>query len=65
MRAIAIYLGVYFALVAGALVALWAGGVLARLPSLAVLVFFIVAVGAGLLTAGVWRWNPHPRRSRE
>jgi hypothetical protein len=65
VRAIAIYLGVYFALVAGALVALWAGGVLARLPSLAVLVFFVVALGAGLLTAVVWRWNPHRTTSEE
>jgi membrane protein implicated in regulation of membrane protease activity len=59
VRFIAIYLGVYFALLAGALVALWAGGVLAHLPATPVLLFFIVAVGAGVLVAVVWRWNPH------
>ncbi|MGE5357690.1 MAG: hypothetical protein ACM3NQ_01645 [Bacteroidales bacterium] len=65
MGFIGIYLIVYFALVAGALVALWAGGVLAHLPTLGILLFFVVAMGAGVLAAAVWRWHPERRRTEE
>ncbi len=65
MRFITFYLGIYFALLAGALVALWAGGVLAHLPATPVLLFFNVAVGAGVLVAAVWRWNPRRTRTEE
>jgi len=50
---IRIYLVVYFALVGAALVALWQGDVLARLPGQWVALALILAVGLGVLLAVV------------
>ncbi len=58
MRFVTIYLGVYFALVVGAVIALWRGGVLAYLSPLSILVGLLVVVGLGVLLAVVWRWRP-------
>jgi hypothetical protein len=58
MRLLATYLGIYFALVLGAVVALWQGGVLAHLPPVAILLVLIVVVAVGVLLALVWRWRP-------
>ena len=58
MRFLGIYLGIYFALVIGALAALWRGGVLAYVSPLSILLGSIVVVGLGVLLAVVWRWRP-------
>ena len=58
MRFLGIYLGIYFALVIGAIVALWRGGVLANLSLLSILLGLIVIVALGVLLAIVWRWRP-------
>ncbi len=58
MRLIVIYLGVYFALVVGAVVALWAGGVLAHLSPLVIVFCLVFAVALGVLLAALWRWRP-------
>ncbi len=58
MRFRSIYLGIYFALVIAALVALWRGGVLAYLSPLSIVIGLVVAVGVGVLLAVVWRWRP-------
>jgi hypothetical protein len=60
MRFLQIYLAIYFALVIGALVALWQGGVLAYLPSLSIVSGLIVALMLGVLLAVVWMWRPGP-----
>ncbi len=58
MRFLAIYLGIYFALVIAACVVLWRGGVFASLPAFSILLGLIVVVGLGVLLAIVWRWRP-------
>ncbi len=58
MRFLSIYLGIYFALVVAALIALWQGGVLAYLSPLSILLGFLTAIGIGVLLAIVWRWRP-------
>ena len=51
VKGIHIYLIVYFALLAGAAIALWQGGVLGRLSPLYLLLTAIVVVGLGLVLA--------------
>jgi len=51
LRFIHIYLIAYFALVAGAFLALWRAGVLARVPSDLLLIATIIVVGLGVLVA--------------
>jgi hypothetical protein len=51
VRLIHVYLIVYFALVAGASLALWRAGVLARVPSDLLLIAAIIVVGLGVLVA--------------
>ncbi len=58
MRFITIYLAIYFALVIGASVALWRGGVFAYLSALSVILGLLVALGLGVLLAVVWAWRP-------
>ncbi len=53
-----VYLAVYFALVLGAVVALWIGGVLAHLSAITILLSLLVAIGLGVLLAVVWLWRP-------
>ncbi len=58
--ALRIYLIVYFAVLAIALVVLWQGRVLARLPFDWVAIVFVVAVALGVLLAVVSRRDrPH------
>jgi hypothetical protein len=56
-----IYLAIYFALIAGALIALSVGGVLAHFSLLPILLALFVAIGLGVLLAVVWRWHPSRR----
>jgi hypothetical protein len=58
MRFLRVYLGIYAALIIGAMVALGAGGVLAHLPPLAVFLVPALAAGLGVLLALVWVWRP-------
>jgi hypothetical protein len=58
MRFLRLYLAVYFALIIGAMIALWWGGVLAHLSPLSILLGLTVAVGLGALLALVWTWRP-------
>jgi hypothetical protein len=51
LRLIHIYLVAYFALVAGAFLALWRAGVLARVPSDLLLIATIIVVALGVLVA--------------
>jgi hypothetical protein len=51
LRFIHIYLIAYFALVAGASLALWRAGVLARVPSDLLLIAAVIVVGLGVLVA--------------
>jgi hypothetical protein len=51
MKLLHIYLLVYFALIVGAAVALWQGGVLARLSPVWVVVCAVIAVALGLAAA--------------
>lgn len=51
MRFIHLYLAGYFLLILAAVVALWRGGVLARLSPLSVLVTLAIVVGLGVLLA--------------
>jgi hypothetical protein len=51
MRFVHLYLVGYFALVIGAVMALWQGGVLERLPPMWVLTGATVAIGLGILLA--------------
>ena len=60
MRAIQVYLGVYFALVIGAGVVLWAAGAFADFPPPWVALGLLIAVGLGLLLAAV---STRPRAS--
>lgn len=53
-----LYLVVYFALIIGALVALWMGGVLANLSLFSVVLGSTVAFGLGALLALVWVGRP-------
>ncbi len=53
-----VYLAIYFALVLGAVVALWIGGVLTHLSAITILVALLVAIGLGVLLAVVWQWRP-------
>ncbi len=63
MRFVWVYLAIYFALVAGAVIALWQGGVLAHLSALSILIPLVVAVGLGVLLAVVWLWRPSKAQS--
>lgn len=58
MRFIWVYVAIYFALLAGAVAALWQGGVLARLSPLWTAFTLVFVVGLGLLLAAVWKWQP-------
>ncbi len=58
MRFIWVYLAVYFALIVGAIVALWRGGVFPFLSPLSILLGLVVVVGMGVLLAVVWLWRP-------
>jgi hypothetical protein len=51
LRVIHVYLIAYFALVAGAGLALWRAGVLARVPSYLLLTAAVIVVGLGVLVA--------------
>jgi len=51
MRFIHLYLIGYFVLVAGALMALWHAGALARIGSLWIVIGLIIAVGLGIMLA--------------
>ncbi len=59
-----IYLATYFALIAGAVIALAMGGVLAHFPLLPILLVVLVAIALGVLLAVVWR-RPSSAQSRE
>ena len=58
MRFLWVYLVLYFALVLGAFVALWQGGVFAYLSTLSILAGLTIACGLGVLLAVVWFWRP-------
>ncbi len=58
MRFLWIYLAVYAALILGAVLALWQGGVLAYLSPLTIVVTLAVVLVLGILLAVVWRWRP-------
>ena len=58
MRFITVYLAIYCALVAGAIVALWQGGALAFLSTASFLAGLVVIFGLGALLALVWWWRP-------
>ncbi len=58
VRFIWVYLAIYFALIAGAFVALAVGGVLAHLSFLTILIAFGVAIALGVALAAVWVWRP-------
>ncbi len=60
-----IYLVVYFALVAGAFVALAVGGVLPHLSFLTMLIAFGGAISLGVLLAAVWTWRPRHALRRQ
>jgi hypothetical protein len=60
-----IYLGIYFALVIGAIVALWRADVFAHLSSLSILVGSIVVISLGVLLALVWLWRPGASDARQ
>ncbi len=51
MRFIQVYLIGYFVLVAGALMALWHAGVLARVGALWIAIGVIIALGLGIMLA--------------
>jgi hypothetical protein len=51
MSFIRIYIAGYFVLLAGALLALWQGGILQRLPLTWIAIGLIVAVGLGIMLA--------------
>jgi hypothetical protein len=51
VRLIHVYLMVYFALIAGAFLALWRAGVLARVSSNLLLIAAVIVVGLGVLVA--------------
>jgi hypothetical protein len=51
MRYVHLYLIGYFLLVAGALAALWYGGVLQQIAAMWVLIGLIIAVGLGVMLA--------------
>ena len=51
MRFVHLYLIGYFVLVFGAGLALWQAGVLARIPSIWIVIAAIIAVGLGLVLA--------------
>jgi hypothetical protein len=51
MRFVHLYLFGYFLLIAGALLALWRAGVLARVGALWMAIGLIIAIGLGILLA--------------
>jgi hypothetical protein len=51
MRFVHLYLIGYFVLIAGALLALWRAGVLARLDPLWIAIGLIIALGLGIILA--------------
>ncbi len=51
MRLLYLYLVAYFALVAGAVLALWQAGVLGQLPTEVVVIGLLVAIGLGIVLA--------------
>jgi hypothetical protein len=51
MTFLKLYLAVYFALLFGAVLALWESGALAQVPPIWVALVFAIAVGLGLLLA--------------
>jgi formate-dependent nitrite reductase membrane component NrfD len=53
MRLVRLYLGGYFALLAGALLILWRSGVLDEIPALWLTTAVSIAVGSGILLAAV------------
>jgi hypothetical protein len=58
MRFVTGYLIGYFALILGALLALWQGGALPHIGAVRVLVALVIAVGFGLLLAVASGWRP-------
>ena len=58
MRFITVYLVFYFALVIGAIVALWLGGALQYLSTLSMLIAGFIVFALGGLLALVWMWRP-------
>ncbi|HVZ21205.1 MAG TPA: hypothetical protein VG871_09105 [Vicinamibacterales bacterium] len=51
MTFLKLYLAVYFALLAGAALALWESGALARVPPIWIGLVLVVAIGLGILLA--------------
>jgi hypothetical protein len=51
MRFVTVYLIAYFALIIGAVAALWAGGALQHIPATWTLIGLMVAIGLGALLA--------------
>ena len=49
MRLINLYLTGYFLLLIGAVVSLWYGGVLRRVPALWIIMGLVIAVGLGIM----------------
>ncbi len=58
VRFLWIYLSIYVALIAAAIVALSSSGVLAHLSPLAIAVTVVVVLGLGALLAAVSLWKP-------
>jgi hypothetical protein len=51
MRFVRIYLVGYFILLAGAALALWQSGILARIPGLWIAIGAVIAIGFGIMLA--------------
>ena len=51
MSFLRLYLGGYFVLVLGALLALWQAGILARIPIVWIAIGLLIAVGLGVVLA--------------
>jgi membrane protein implicated in regulation of membrane protease activity len=58
MRFVTGYLIVYFAIITGAVVALWSGGALAQIGVTRLTIALAVAVGLGVLLALASGWRP-------
>ena len=58
MRFVTGYLIVYFAIITGAVVALWSGGALAQIGAMRLTIALAVAVGFGVLLALASGWRP-------
>lgn len=58
MRLVTGYLIVYFAIIIGAVVALWSGRALAQIGAMRLTIALAVAVGLGVLLALASGWRP-------